>query len=490
MTRQARAFLVVLILLQTLLLTTAARPPLAPVALPVVTGDPLLDRAERVALGVLAANQTEVGHRAAPFYKGLWIRDSYAWGMVPDNSGTLSTYAGSELRYWLAHQQPFGGWITFEYSGWYDETPIMIAAVLDAYRLTGDVGLVRRALPALRRAWSWLHGAYIDRRHGSSCLLWVSLRPKGQHWAADWADQVSRQGYTPQLEGLWYRATHAMAAMELLVGGRKAVKAADSYARAASCIAYDANTMLWRVDAPAHHDARPLAPFGHYGARPAGGNYFEVDGNALLVAASVATPRHRSTVLDTVAEQSHYLLGGDGGGPARVLYGDYAPQDYGAIHNWMAAGRYQSAYWPSVGGLLAIAAARNDAIGTAEAVLDGLAARGANSETGFNEWYTTDGTPGGASLYGWGARMYLLALYRAYLGVDDSGSIGHPADIVLRAAPGSGRGTLVRLGHHITVVGHGSGRFRYARLNGRLWRSFTVPARLLRDGMTIDVYRG
>jgi len=492
MTRQARAFLLVLVLLQTLLLTTAARPPLAPAALPVVTGDPVLDRAERVALAVLSANQTEIGHRAAPFYKGLWIRDSYAWGMVPDDSGTLSTYARGELRYWLAHQQPSGGWITFEYSGWYDETPIMIAAVLDAYRLTGDVGLVRRALPALRRAWGWMHGAYVDRRHGSDCLLWASLRPTGQHWAADWADQVSRQGYTPQLEGLWYRATHAMAAMELLAGGRKASKAADTYARAASCIAYDANTKLWRVAAPAHRDAPPLASFGHYGAvpAPAGRDYFEVDANALLVAAGVATPRRRGSVLAAVTGQARYLLGGDGGGPARVLYGDYAPEDYGAIHNWMAPGRYQSAYWPTVGGLLAIAAARNDAIGTSAAVLDGLAARGANNATGFNEWYTADGTPGGASLYGWGARMYLLALYRAYLGVDDSGSIGHPADLVLRAAPGSGRGALVRLGHHITVVGHGSGRFRYARLDGHTIRSFIISARYLHEGSVLDVYRG
>jgi len=486
MTRQARALLLALIVLQTLLLTTAARPPIAPAALPVVTGAPLLDRAERVALGVLAANQTGAGHRAAPFYKGLWVRDSYAWGMVPNDSGTLATYPRSELQYWLAHQQPFGGWVTFEYSGWYDETPIMIAAVLDAYRLTGDVELVRRALPDLRRGWNWLYSAYAGKKHGSACLLWASVRPKGQHWAADWADQVARQGYTPQLEGLWYRATHAMAAMELLAGSRGGAK---RYAHAAACIAHDANTMLWRVDAPAHRDARPLAPFGHYGAVPAGRNYFEVDGNALLVAASVATPGRRATMLGAVAAQSHYLLGGDGGGPARVLYGDYAPEDYGAIHNWMGAGRYQSAYWPSVGGLLAIAAARNDSIGTSAAVLTGLAQRGADTASGFNEWYATDGTPGGASLYGWGARMYLLALYRAYLGVDDSMSIGHPADIVLRAAPGAGRGTLVRLGRHITIVGHGRGRFRYARLDGRLWRSFTIPARLLRDGMVVDVYR-
>jgi len=496
MTRQARALLLALVILQTLLLTTTARPSLAPVArasaaatpaLPVITGNPALDRAERVALEVLGGNQTEVGHRAAPFYKGLWIRDSFAWGMVPDDSGTLSTYAGSELRYWLARQQPDGSWVTFEYSGWYDETPILIAAVLDAYRLTGDIGMVRRALPALRRGWDWLHGRYIDRRHGSSCLLWASVRPQGAHWAADWADQVARPGYNPQLEGLWYRATHAMSALELLAGSQTAAMAD---AHVASCIARDANTTLWRVDAPAHLDARPLAPFGHYGAVPAGRDYFEVDGNALLVAASVATPSHRASVLGEVAARQRYLLGGDGGGPARVVYGDYAPEDYGAIHNWMAPGRYQSAYWPSVGGLLAIAAARNDDIATSAAVLDGLARRGADLSTGFYEWYAADGTPGGASLYGWGARMYLLALYRAYLGVDDSMSIGHPADLVLRAAPGPGRGALVRLGRHITIVGHGRGRFRYARLDGHIIRSFIISAHALHDGAVLDVYRG
>ena len=62
------------------------------------------------------------------------LRDSYAWGMVPDDAGTLSTYAGSELRYWLRHQQPFGGWISFQYSGWYDETAIASASSCRAAR--------------------------------------------------------------------------------------------------------------------------------------------------------------------------------------------------------------------------------------------------------------------------------------------------------------------------------------------------------------------
>ena len=89
----------------------------------------------------------------------------------------------------------------------------------------------------------------------------------------------------------------------------------------------------------------------------------------------MAAPRQRAGVLNVVAAHGSYLLGGDGAGPARVLYGDYAPADYGPIHNWMRPGQYQSAYWPSVGGLLAVAAASNDCTTLALTVLHGLARR-------------------------------------------------------------------------------------------------------------------
>jgi hypothetical protein len=85
--------------------------------------------------------------------------------------------------------------------------------------------------------------------------------------------------------------------------------------------------------------------------------------------------------------------------------------------------------------------------------------------------------------------MYLLALYRAYLGVDDAQSITSPADLVLRAAPGPARGELVRLGMHITIVDHGAGHFRYARLGRRILRTAVIPARLLDNGAVLDVYR-
>ncbi len=485
MRRRVRSFVLALALLQTTVITTvAARPPAPLTPLPVSTGIAALDHAERVALDVLAANQKGAAHRAAPFYVTPWLRDSYAWGMIPDDRGTLRTYARGELSYFLKTQQSFGGWISFQYSGWYDETPIMIAAVLDAYRLTGDRAMVRRALPALRQGWDWLYGSYTDPSHGSHCLLWVTLRPNGQHWATDWADQVARQGYTPQLEGLWYRATTAMAALSWLDGNKRAAR---GYSRAASCIAHDTNRLLWSVSAPAHRDAPPLAPFGHYRAWPAGRNYFEIDGNALLIAAGGATPQQRAGILDAVAAHEASLLGAD---PARVVYGDYAPQDYGPIHNWMGPGRYQSAYWPSVGGLLAIAAARNDDTRLAQTVLRKMARHNADEGSAFHEWYTADGTPSGATSYGWGARMYLLALYRAYLGVDDPNSVTSPADLVLRAAPGPARGEIVRLGMHITIIGHGSGPFRYARLGHRVLHSFLVPIRFLHDGAVLNVYRG
>src|SRR5205085_9904304 len=128
--------------------------------------------------------------------------------------------------------------------------------------------------------------------------------------------------------------------------------------------------------------------------------------------------------------------------------------------------QYQSAYWPSVGGLLAVAAARNDCTTLALTVLRGLARHNDDANSAFYEWYRGDGRPGNAGhgQYGWGARMYLLALYRAYLGVDDAPSITAPADLVLRAAPGPARADLVRLGRHLTIIGHGAGYLRYAPL--------------------------
>ena len=84
-------------------------------ALPVQTDDPLLNRAEQVALRVLQRNAWHGVHIAAPFYDSAWIRDSFAWGMIPASDlagGALSAYPGTELDYWLARQRPQGDWIT------------------------------------------------------------------------------------------------------------------------------------------------------------------------------------------------------------------------------------------------------------------------------------------------------------------------------------------------------------------------------------------
>jgi hypothetical protein len=450
-----------------------------------MTSDPVLNLAEENALAVLTTNQVGEIHQAAPFYDSPWIRDSYAWGMIPDDEGTLSTYARGELSYWLGRQQPFGGWITNQYSGWYDETAILIAAVLDAYRQTGNISMVRTALPALRRAWQWLHTSYTSPQHGSSCLLWVTLRPRGPGYAADWADQVGRHGYTPQLEGLWYSATHAMAALESVSGH---IQAAATYGRVADCIKEDINRLLWAHGVPAHDDALPLPPLGHYRARPVGRDYLEFDANALL-AEEVAPTAYRALILAVIAQHPTYILGTAAPGPARVVYGDYNPSDYGPIHNWLAPGRYQSAYWPNVGGLLAMAAARDDDISLSMTILHSLAQRAQNAADAFDEWYSGNGSPGGATQYGWGARMYLLALYRAYLGVDDSTSVTHPADLVFRAAPGPGQGEIERLGMHLRIIGHGEGRVQAIRVNGRLLHTYRLSTTFLHNGGIIDVYR-
>src|SRR5579871_4382037 len=50
----------------------------------VETGDPRIDLAERYALYVLGADFNGVAHvAAAGYYVNPWIRDSFAWGMIP-----------------------------------------------------------------------------------------------------------------------------------------------------------------------------------------------------------------------------------------------------------------------------------------------------------------------------------------------------------------------------------------------------------------------
>src|SRR5262249_27310203 len=153
--------------------SAAVRTPRFSIAVPVVTGNHAIDGAERIALAVLAQNLRHGTHIAAPFYDSAWIRDSFAWGMVPwrgSAASPLSAYSGSELRYWLMRQRQDGLWITNNWSGWYDETPALIAAICDSYLLTGDRRSLRARMPRAERAWSALISTEVHPARGSRYL--------------------------------------------------------------------------------------------------------------------------------------------------------------------------------------------------------------------------------------------------------------------------------------------------------------------------------
>jgi hypothetical protein len=80
-------------------------------------------------------------------------------------------------------------------------------------------------------------------------------------------------------------------------------------------------------------------------------------------------------------------------------------------------GQYQSAYWPSLGGLVAVALARTGRRDMARSLV--IRMGGAIVDGGdIREWYGIDGIGQGARYFQWGARMYLVALCAAYAGVD------------------------------------------------------------------------
>lgn len=386
-------------------------------SVPIVTGDRTLDGAERLALNVLTRDLHQPTHYAAPFYNSPWIRDSFAWGMIPwrgTPGDDVDLYSGDELSYWLKQQRPDGLWITNIWSGWYDETPIVIAAAADSYRLTGDRTALAARIGQLERAWSALRSHQVQPVRGSRFLLYAAVGP---HVAADWADQVARKGYATGLEALWYRATRDMASMEGAVGR---VEQARAHARFASGIARDINRLLWKVSAPHARNAARSAAVGHYTGWLGGRDYFELDSNFLCVIYGIAGRSRAAQIARFTAAHAGYLLGlgGTKGMPARAVYGDYEPADYARIHYNLADGRYHNAYWPSVGALAAIGLAYAGERVLARAVLRQLAQSLLRGGDAF-EWYRADGAPEGASSYQWPARMYVLALYVAYLGIED-----------------------------------------------------------------------
>lgn len=460
---------------------------LAGIQVLVETGNPTLDLGQRYALAVLGADFTGTTHVAsAPYYDNPWIRDSFAWGMIPSRTGdSLSAYSSTELAFWLGRQQSFGGWLTAPRSGYFDETPILISAALDAYRVSGNLAALRTALPRLERGWRWLDRGFIRPSQGSSVLIYANVPP---HTAADWADQVARRGYATQLEALWYWATYSLASIERILHHPTS---AAYYANFAARIKSDINRLLWITDAPFVEDAPAVAPFGHYRSWVGPRGYFELDSNFLCIVYGIADSAQATSIDNFVSAHASYLLGlGTGQGvPARVLYGNYDPRDYAGKHERLGPGRYQSAYWPTVGALVALGYARSGRVLEARAILLRLAEAFAAGND-IREWYSVDGVGMGAPAFGWAARMFLVALYAAYLGVGwyDQGS-GRPAapGLILEEPAGAGDADLSYHGREIRLRVGGQGAMVRVAIGPRVARTPIVPGPLLCAGCTVRV---
>lgn len=460
------------------------------ITLLVRTGDPRLDLAERYALAVLGADYTGSAHAAAVNYYGNpWIRDSFAWGTVPSVLGpSLAAYSSSELRYWLARQQPYGGWLTAPKSGYFDETPILISAVLNGYQVTGDLVLMREALPRLERGWNWLWRGFVRPTRGSRYLIWANAPP---HVAADWVDQVGRHGYATQLEALWYEATRSLGIMERLTGHDTA---AERYAHLAVSIRSDINRLLWTTSSPYVYNAPAVAPFGHYRSWVGGHGYFELDSNMLCVLYGIATPAQSRSITAFVLQHQSRLLGLGQANmvPAKVVYGDYGPSDYALKHERLTNGAYQNGYWPTVGALAAMGFASVGDTAEARSIL--LALAGSIARAGdLREWFSPRGVGSGAPAFQWSARMFLLALYAAYLGVhlyarDDGSSVA--SGIALSAPSGAGAGSLTFHGRTVQFSERGTGR--RVRLTGTYAPGYgaAIPGTALCAGCAIAVAWG
>lgn len=451
----------------------------------VQTGDPQVDLAERYALAVLGANFNGVAHVAATtYYVVPWLRDSFAWGMIPSlRDSSIRSYSSTELEYWLKRQLPFGGWVTASTSGYFDETPILISAVLDMYNITGNIASVRRSLPRLERAWQWLAAGYIRPVHGSSWLIFASVPP---HISADWADQIGRTGYTTQVEALWYWATRSLGIMEGLAGR---AKQATYYTRFASHIRSDINTILWTNSAPYVLNAPAVGSFGHYRSWLGPRDYFELDSNVLCVVYGIANAAQSRSILQFIHEHDAYLLGlGTATGvPAKVLYGDYSPKDYAAKHGRLGPGQYQNGYWPGLGALVAIGFAQIGDTQEARAILLQLS-RATIRDGDVREWYREDGTANGAPAFQWAARMFLVALYEAYLGLDSytvirGGTIR--TGIQLHAPLGTAAADVAFLGRQIHVSVGGQGSQVRLTVAGQSLTSRLVSGTLLCSGCTL-----
>ena len=485
-----------------------AAPPSPPVEALVSRSDPLaifeagvpgLDAAKDVALDVLARDViTRSGyltHTAGPGYDTPWLRDSFAWGMIPSDSySELAPYSASELRFWLGQQRPSGQWITNPQSGYYDETAIMICASLDAYRLTGNRALLQASIAQLRKGWAWLRTNPPGVE--SAYLLWTPVQGpatplKRLPVSVDWADQIGRRDYAGQLNTLWYRATQSMAQIEAVLGN---ASEAAHYTAFAEHIKSDFNRLLWTQGPVYARNAPAVAPFGHYRSwYPGDRDYFELDTNLQAVIYGLADSVQSQAILGFVQANEAYLLGSENGNPppAKSVYGQYAPEDYAAIRSRIGDDKYQNAYWMPIGGLAARAfwqAGRRDMVGRVMQGLSGAFYAG-RPATSAAEWYDASGQPNGSPAYEWSARSFLEALFRAYLGVDDDWSNPRAENLRVNPLFGGASGRIKHLGKIITVRTHGSGSYQTAVVDGATTvASELIPEALLHDGTNIDLY--
>jgi hypothetical protein len=452
----------------------------------VQTGSWQIDLAERYALAVLGADFNGSAHvAAANYYANTWLRDSYAWGTIPSlRDSSVGAYTSTELEYWLGRQQSFGGWFTAPKSGYFDETPTLISAVLDAYKVTGNLGVVLRSLSEIERGWNWLARGFIKRDAGSAWLIYANVPP---HVAADWADQIGRHGYATQLEAEWYWATRSLGIMETLAGHPAKAAYFSSFA---AHIRADINRLLWTVGVPSSLHAAPVPAFGHYRSWVAPRDYFELDSNFLCIVYGIADAKQAASIAGFVQQHDGYLLGIGTPGivPARVLYGDYAPADYAAKHDRVGPGKYQSAYWPTIGSLAAIGLVRTGDVTEARRVLLQLSGAIVRDKD-LREWYTDAGVAEGAPAFQWAARMFIVALYEGYLGIDEYAAPRGRAietGIRVRAPAGAGSSDVAIGGRSVPVVVSGQGPTLHLSVAGQARSGAAVREQLLCAGCSLD----
>jgi hypothetical protein len=269
---------------------------------------------------------------------------------------------------------------------------------------------------------------------------------------------------------------------------------ANYYEAFAMRIKLDINRLLWTGKAPYVRDAQQVGPFGHYRSWLGPRDYFELDSNFLCILYGIADRAQAESIDRFVDAHAGYLLGfgSPTGVPARVVYGDYAPQDYAGKHERLGPGRYQSAYWPTVGVLVALGLAHSGQTAQARTIIQRLSAAFV-SQGDIREWYTADGTGEGAPAFGWAARMFVVALYAAYLGLDwyDNLPDQHGvAGIDLHNPLGPGATVVSFHGRVVRVQVQGGGSHVGVEIGGHVRRTPLLPGPLLCAGCVLRVVWG